>query len=104
MFSFKRTIFAGGALALVHLFGCRMSQKHATPPPSYTAPIGASHPKAVQPPLDSGDNLAPNILNWDDRVKKHYKQPGEFTAKFTFSLTNVSSEPVKIYATETSCE
>lgn len=48
--------------------------------------------------------MAPNILNWDDTVKQHYKQPGEFIAKFTFTLTNVSAQPVMIYDTETTCE
>lgn len=48
--------------------------------------------------------MAPNILDWDGTVQKHYKQPGEFTAKFTFALTNVSPEPVLIYDTSTTCE
>jgi hypothetical protein len=110
MFSFKRTVFAAGALWLALLAGCKSSQKHAAPVP-YSAAPGTANPatsatpgKKVELPPDSGNNMAPNILEWDETVKKHYKQPGEFTAKFTFSLKNVSTEPVMIYDTETTCE
>jgi hypothetical protein len=117
MFSIKRSIFAAGVLSLALVAGCKSSQKHAPPPYSETAPhpttapysttapaVTASHAKAAQLPPDSGNNLAPHILDWDDTVKQHYKQPGEFAAKFTFSLTNVSAEPVMIYDTETTCQ
>lgn len=104
MFYFKHAFSAAGVLALVLLVGCRTSQKPARPAPSYTAPVAASPHKAIELPPDSGDNMAPNILSWDDRVKKYYKQPGDFAAKFTFSLTNVSAEPVMIYDTSTTCE
>ncbi|HLX68320.1 MAG TPA: DUF1573 domain-containing protein [Verrucomicrobiae bacterium] len=99
MSSVKRTIFAAGVL-LALLAGCK-TQNPAAPA---AAPGTPSHGKAVQLPPDSGDNLAPNILDWDGTVQKHYKQPGEFTAKFTFALTNVSPEPVLIYDTSTTCE
>jgi hypothetical protein len=111
MFSIKRTIFAAGFLSLGLVAGCKVSQKPAAPPP-YTAPtspaaaptVTTPHKNAVRLPPDSGNSMAPSILDWDETVKKHYKQPGEFIAKFTFSLTNVSAEPVMIYDTETTCQ
>lgn len=102
MSSVKRIVFAASVLSLALLVGCKTST--TVPAAPGTAPAAPPPGKAVQLPPDSGNSMAPNILAWDDTVQKHYKQPGEFTAKFTFALTNVSPEPVMIYDTSTTCE
>lgn len=48
--------------------------------------------------------MAPDILAWDSVFKEHRALPGQTNLNFTFSLTNVSVEPVVVYATETTCE
>ena len=48
--------------------------------------------------------MAPHILAWDSLSKEYQAKPGEFLAPFTFSLTNVSSGPVMIYETSTTCD
>ena len=48
--------------------------------------------------------MKPNILAWDATEKTYRVQPGELRAPFTFSLTNVSSGPVVIYDTSTTCD
>lgn len=48
--------------------------------------------------------MAPNILTWDAVSKEYHAQPAELKAPFTFNLTNVSSSPVIIYDTSTTCD
>jgi hypothetical protein len=48
--------------------------------------------------------MGPRILAWDAVSKVYRAKPGELSAPFTFNLTNVSSEPVIIYDTSTSCD
>lgn len=48
--------------------------------------------------------MAPNILTWDATDKTYEAKPGDVVAPFTFSLTNVSSGPVVIYHTSTTCD
>ena len=48
--------------------------------------------------------MATNILAWDATKKEYHAKPGEMSAPFTFSLTNISSGPVMIYDTSTTCE
>lgn len=48
--------------------------------------------------------MKPNILAWDATEKTYRARPGDRQAPFTFSLTNVSSGPVVIYDTSTTCD
>jgi hypothetical protein len=106
---FRRTLFAfSSALLALSLFaGCKTSE---TKPQAYVPPelsIGqTNHP--VQPmvklPPDSGDNMAPNILAWNSLSEEYHGKPGEVSAPFTFALTNISSKPVVIYDTSTTCD
>jgi hypothetical protein len=48
--------------------------------------------------------MAPGILAWDATKKEYHAKPGEMSAPFTFSLTNISSGPVMIWDTSTTCE
>lgn len=48
--------------------------------------------------------MAPNLLAWDSVFKKDRVVPGQTNANFTFNLTNVSSQPIVIYATESTCD
>jgi hypothetical protein len=45
-----------------------------------------------------------NILAWDTVDEEYHAKAGELSAPFTFSLTNVSPQPVVIYDTSTSCD
>ena len=116
MFSFKRSIIAVTTLGMsLALFGgCKTpnpapsSPTPATPTsPTTTPAVNLTNPP-VNPsggfPADSGDNMAPHILAWDTTSREYHAKPGETNAPFTFSLTNVSSGPVAIYDTETTCD
>lgn len=48
--------------------------------------------------------MASNILAWDATEKTYHVRTGDLFAPFTFSLTNVSSGPVSIYETTTTCD
>jgi len=48
--------------------------------------------------------MAPHILAWDAVSKEYHARAGEMIAPFTFSFTNVSTRPVVIYDTQTSCD
>ena len=48
--------------------------------------------------------MATNILAWDAVTKEYHAKPGETNAPFFFSMTNMSSGPVVIYDTSTSCD
>lgn len=104
----KRSIVAAAATALLlALFaGCKTSETKSKPGPVAPPPIVTNQPapQPVAKPEDTGDSMAPNILAWDATSKEYHAKPGEFSAPFTFSLTNVSSRPVVIYETSTSCD
>jgi hypothetical protein len=117
MFSPTRTIFfsVAAALSLAFLAGCKSSvQKPAPAAPPAASAGGANKPlppqaiKPSQPPValppDSGDSMAPNILAWDTVSEEYRARPNELKAPFTFDLTNVSSGPVVIYDTSTTCD
>jgi Protein of unknown function (DUF1573) len=116
MFSFTRTIFLPvlAALSLALAGGCKISgQKPERPVPPASAPAPTTPSviqtnKPAQPPVtlppESGDSMAPNILVWDGVSKEYRARPGELKAPFTFNLTNVSSGPVVIYDTSTTCD
>jgi hypothetical protein len=102
-------------LSLVLLPGCKTGDPHPEPT-EVLAPAAAqtnkmeptpaplplpAHPTA---PSNSNDSMAPNILAWDATSKEYFAQPGDKFALFTFSLTNVSSRPIVIYDTHTSCD
>lgn len=110
MFSFTRTIFfpAIAALSVAVVGGCKISgQKPETAAPQ--AAPSASQTNKPSPPLvtlppDSGDSMAPDILAWDSVSKEYHARPSELKAPFSFNLTNVSSVPVVIYDTSTTCD
>jgi hypothetical protein len=108
MFSLKRTIFfaAPVVLSLALVAGCKTSGPK--PQPAVPTPPPAQINKPAPPPVtrlsDSGDTMAPNILAWDALAKEYRAKPGDLKAPFTFNLTNVSSGPVVIYDTSTTCD
>jgi hypothetical protein len=116
MFSIKRTIFVAASIGLsLTLFaGCKTSETKSTLPPAPATPVVKANPPVpptpppsqptVKLPPDSGDNLAPNILNWNTLCEEYHAKPGEMLAPFTFALTNVSSAPIVIYDTSTTCD
>jgi hypothetical protein len=76
---------------------------------SLTLIAGCGTPKApsaaTKPPTpDTGDTMEPNILAWDAVSKEYRVRPGEKSAPFSFSLTNVSAQQIVIYGTETTCD
>jgi len=112
MLSFKRTNFAAAvvALSLALFAGCKSSQTKTPPaPPKPSPPVETVQPQPVpwmpaRSPSDSGDSMASNILAWDALAKVYVARAGESKAPFTFNLTNVSSSPVVIYDTSTTCD
>lgn len=109
MFSVNRTVVAVAVtvFSLALLAGCKTSRtkpqpKPVMPPPPVVTNRPVTPPVAAQP--DSGDSMAPNILTWDATSKEYNVKPGDVSAPFTFSFTNVSHGPVVIYDTETSCD
>jgi hypothetical protein len=116
MFSSKRSLVAAAltGLSVAMIAGCKTS----APKPETTTPtvpaVSQTNPPVTQvipPPSaptkplpDTGDTMARNILAWDSVSKEYHATPGEKSAPFTFSLTNVSSGPVVIYDTSTSCD
>ncbi len=119
MFSvLKRVFFVGlfGSVTIV-LSGCVSSKSHpetttawnqtnAAPVVAHAAaatnaPGQVSHPA---PPADAADNMAQNILVWDSVSKEYRAKAGEEEAHFTFNLANVSSEPIILYDTSTTCD
>src|SRR4051812_1608233 len=111
MFSPKYRIWTGTtALLLLTVFaGCKSSgnKVESRPPPT---PL-ASPSKTVRPPTtpptlppDSADSMVPNVLAWDAVEKEYQAKHGDLSAPFVFNLTNVSSGPVIIYDTSTSCD
>jgi hypothetical protein len=118
MFSPTRTIFfpVTAALSLAFLAGCKTSVQKPAPAPLPVPSTGAtnkpspppqsnkpSQPQVALPP-DSGDSMAPNILAWGPVSKEYHASANELKAPFTFNLTNVSSGPVVIYDTSTTCD
>jgi hypothetical protein len=115
MFSIKHTLLAVAvtALPLAFFSGCKTPTTKPEPVaptvvPSVTETKRPPRPPVTQPPVtlppDSGDNLAPNILAWDAIAKEYHAKTGELKAPFTFNLTNVSSGPLMIYDTSTTCD
>lgn len=106
-------VLAGMSTALIS--GCKTSQPQpppAQPPvaaPVVTLPPPNSINKPILPaiptaPSDSSNSMEPNILTWDATSKEYQAHPGDTSAPFSFSLTNVSPRQVVIYNTETSCD
>jgi hypothetical protein len=117
MFSLKRTFaVATIGLAAALVAGCQTSETKPAPTPPPVPPVANANqpvqpirtPQPVQPavklPPDSGDSMAPNILAWKSLSEEYRAQPGDLLATFTFALTNVSSGPVVIYDTATTCD
>lgn len=117
MFSSKRRLVAAAlaGLSLALIAGCKTSApkpeavtptvpsvSQTNPPVTQISPPPSA--PATKPLPDTGDTMAPNILAWDSVSKEYHAKPGEKSAPFSFSLTNVSSGPVVIYDTSTSCD
>jgi hypothetical protein len=105
----KSSMVAAGmaVLSLALLAGCKTPKPEPTAAP-VTPPPAVINEKPTPSPVakmgDSGDNMATNILALDATRKEYHAKPGEMSAPFTFSITNVSSAPLTIYTTETTCE
>jgi len=111
MFSVKVKNFAGAMafLLLASLVGCRTSEKKPqSVTPKTSPPVEAAQPQPapvhVPNPADSGDSMAPNILAWDTVSEVRQAKAGESKVPFTFHFKNVSSRPVVIYDTATTCD
>jgi hypothetical protein len=112
MFSIERTILATATLSLALVAGCESTPTEKPPQhapaaaPSEPAAATPVHPptNAVKLPPDSGDNMASDILAWDATEKTYNVPAGAILATFSFGLTNVSSGPVLIYDTSTTCD
>lgn len=92
---------------MVLITGCKTTPNKPAEPNAPAAPApapAAAQTNRVELPPDSGDNMKPNILAWDATEKTGDARPGELHVPFTFSLTNVSSGPVVIYDTSTTCD
>jgi len=76
---------AGLAIAAIHVF----AQETPLAPPT-----------AGAPPIPAPD---PSALKWDSESKEFNAKPGETSAPFTFSVTNVSKYSVAINKLSTSC-
>jgi mono/diheme cytochrome c family protein len=82
-----------GALLLASATFCSGQQPTLSPAPS---------PGVVpQPPAALATQPSP--LAWDADSKTFEAKPGELTARFTFFVTNISSQPVVITALQRSC-
>jgi Protein of unknown function (DUF1573) len=103
----KHTISLGvvAVLSVAVFIGCKSTGEKPETKPAIpqTAPTNQPPPVIAQRP-DSGDNMASNILAWDATEKVYHAKAGESRAPFTFNLTNVSSSPVMIYDTSTTCD
>jgi hypothetical protein len=116
MLSLNRSVvtLALAGLSVALIAGCKTTApkpEAATPPvptkSQTNPPVTQINPPPSTPtkPLpDTGDTMAPNILAWDSLTKEYHAKPGDKTAPFSFSLTNVSSGPLVIYNTSTSCD
>jgi hypothetical protein len=110
MSSIKHSIVTAAGvttLSLALFAGCKTSPPKPQPTPVPVPPVVETNrpliPSVTVPP-DSGDSMVSNILAWDAVSKEYHAQPGEFSAPFTFNLTNVSAHPVTIYDTSTTCD
>jgi Protein of unknown function (DUF1573) len=109
MFSLKRSIVAAAltGVSVALIAGCKTSETKPEPAKPATPSVSQTNPPPsapVKPLPDSGDSMAPNILAWDSLSKDYHAKPGEMSAPFSFSLTNVSTKPIVIYDTSTSCD
>jgi hypothetical protein len=97
-------------LSLALFAGCKTSETKPKPspvvplPPPSTTAMNKPAPAPITKPEDTGDTMAPNILAWDTTSKEYHAKPAEMRAPFRFALTNVSSRPVVIYDTSTTCD
>jgi hypothetical protein len=106
MISMKSSTIAAvtTALSLALFAGCKSTVTKSPPPELSPAVTNHPAPAPATKPEDTGDTMAPHILAWDATSKEYHAKAGEMSAPFTFSLTNVSSRPVVIYDTSTSCD
>lgn len=71
------------------------------PPPALPPPVA---PPAVKPPpVINPADLPATVVVWDAVQKNVTVNAGDLTAKFLFSLTNVSAEPVTLVSAPSSC-
>jgi hypothetical protein len=109
MFLLKRTMLPTAAIAglsLALFAGCKTPVPKVAPATPAVPPASETNapPPLITLPPDSGDTMASNILAWDATEKVYRARPGELKAPFTFNLTNLSSGPVVIYDTSTTCD
>ncbi|MEP6662916.1 MAG: DUF1573 domain-containing protein [Verrucomicrobiota bacterium] len=94
-----KRLFVAAALNFSLLAFSRAQGLTNVPVPAPT--VGVSQ-TAIVPP-SSQPAAPPNALVWDAEAKEYQAKPGDQEAKFTFSLTNVSSVEVVINDVTTSC-
>ena len=109
MFSVKFRALAAvlTGLSVALLAGCKTGEPYPEPTAVTAPPVVETNkprPPKLNVPADSSDTMASNILAWDAVSKEYHARPGEMSAPFSFSLTNVSAGPVVIYDTSTSCD
>src|SRR6516162_2896546 len=112
MLLLKRAFLTIAAIAasMVLITGCKSTPNKPAEPTAPTAPAApapappAAQTNQVQLPPDSGDSMKPGIVSWDATEKTVDARPGDLHVQFTFSLTNVSSGPIAIYDTSTTCD
>ena len=78
--------------------------KFDAPPPPPIADASATTPLTRPPtPPTPQIQLSNNIITWDADSREYTAKPGEMTAPFMFSFTNVSPQDVTINSVGTSC-
>lgn len=94
------------ALAAFVCDASAQSLARPVPPPPPVVPIIPLQPQIAPPPRPSLPNMADlpaTLIAWDSMDKAVTVEAGTPASKLSFSLTNVSHEPVTVLSVRTSC-